>query len=352
MTGTVIRVPGLKQFRHKKNGKVYTYHRATGKRLLSEPGTPAFLTELAALETEVRALAEEAAKPNTLGALIKSYKTTEAWTDLAPRTKQDYEKVIAYFAPLYDAPILLFTPPHIVALRDQWLKERGRRFVNYCRTVLILLMNRAVEQGLLPNNPAQAVRKIKRDKSLAPLNRPWSEAEQLAVWQRTAAARYRHLRLPLAIGLYTGMREADMINLPRTMGRDGRVDIETAKRKVRIDLRILPELAVAMAEAPAHDSLKLCANMRGKPWTQDGFRTSFFKMIKDLEREGAVESGLTYHGLRHTVASRLAERGVSLEDIAAVLGQKSSKVAQIYTERADRSRRADAVITKLRPTEK
>jgi site-specific recombinase XerD len=75
-------------------------------------------------------------------------------------------------------------------------------------------------------------------------------------------------------------------------------------------------------------------------------------MIKDLEREGAVQSGLTYRGLRHTVASRLAERGMSLKDIAAVLGQKSSKVAQIYTERADRSRRADAVITKLRPTEK
>ena len=140
-----------------------------------------------------------------------------------------------------------------------------------------------------------------------------------------------------------------MINLPRTMGKDGRVAVETAKRKVWIDLRILPELAVAIAEAPAHDALKLCTNMRGKPWTQDGFRTSFFKMIKELEKQGNVDRGLTFHGLRHTVASRLAERGVSLEDIAAVLGQKSSQVAQIYTERADRTRRADAVIANLRP---
>ncbi len=352
MAGTVIRVPGLKQFRHKKNGQIYIYHRATGKRLLSQPGTPAFLAELAAIEQDVKALAEQAAKPNTLGALIKSYKTTQAWTDLAPRTKQDYEKVIAYFAPLSDAPIALFTPPHIVALRDQWLKERGRRFVNYCRTILILLMNRAVELGLLPNNPAQAVRIIKRDKSREPLNRPWTEAEQKAVWMRSGEPRYLHLRLPLAIGLFIGMREADMIHLSRNVIKDGRLAISTAKRKVWIDLPVLPELAAAIAEAPSHDAATLCANSRGKPWTQDGFRTSFFKMIKELERAGEVERGLTYHGLRHTVASCLAQRGVSLEDIAAVLGQKSSKVAEIYTERADRTRRAEAVITKLRPTEK
>lgn len=349
MAGTVIRVPGLKQFRHKKNGQIYTYHRATGKRILAQPGTPEFLAEIAALEKDIKAHADEAAKPQTLGALIKSYKTTEAWADLAPRTKQDYEKVIAFLAPLYSVPISSFTPPKIVALRDRWMHERGRRFVNYCRTVLILLMNRAVELGLVPNNPAKAVRKIKRDKSVAPLNRPWSEAEQLAVWNRCCNERFRHLRLPLAIGLYTGMREADMIDLPRHIAKDGRIAIETAKRRVWIDLSVLPELAAAIADTPPQDTLKLCINSRGVPWTQDGFRASFFKMIRELEREGLVEKGLTYHGLRHTVASRLAERGVGLEDIAAVLGQKSSKVAEIYTSRADRTRRAAAAIVHLRP---
>jgi integrase len=344
---TVVRLRGLKRYRSK--GIEYFYHRATGKRITAKPGTPQFLAEVTALDASIKQHAEDASKPQTLGALIKSYKTTDAWTDLAPRTRQDYEKVIAYLAPLYDAPVADFTPPRIVALRDRWMKERGRRFVNYCRTVLILLMNRAVELGLVATNPAKAVRKLKRDKTLAPLNRPWSEAEQIAVWKRTGDARYQHLRLPLAIGLYTGMREGDMAALRRNVAKDGRIAIETKKRKVMIDLAVLPELAAAMAEAPPQDTITLCVNSRGQPWTLDGFRTSFFKMLKDLEKEGAVDPGLTYHGLRHTVASRLAERGVSLEDIAAVLGQKSSKVAEIYTDRADRTRRAEAVITKLRP---
>jgi len=349
MPGTVVRLQGLKQYRHPKTGILYTYHRATGKRILAEPGTAEFLAEIAALDKDIKARKEEIAKPNTLRGLILSYKETDAWKDLAPRTKSDYEKVIAFLEPLYDKPVAAFTSPQIVILRDKWRKERGRRFVNYCRTVLILLMGRAVELGLLTENTARAVKQVKRDRNAVPLNRPWGEHEQLAVWKRTSEPRYRHLRLPLAIGLYIGMREADMIRLPRNIIKDGRLSIETAKRKVWIDLPVLPELAAAIAEAPSHDAITLCANTRGRPWTQDGFRASFFKMLRELEKEDAVEPGLTYHGLRHTVASLLAERGVGLDDIAAVLGQKSSKVAAIYTERADRTRRATAAITKLRP---
>src|SRR5262245_49845847 len=244
MVGTSVRVPGLKQYRHPKTGIVHTYHRATGKRIMAEPGTPAFLAEIAALDQQIKARAEEAAKPNTLGALILSYKQTDAWKDLAPRTKRDYEKVIAFLDQLYDKPIAAFTTPQLVALRDKWRLERGRRFVNYARTVLILLMGRAVELGLMTENTARAVKQVKRDKNAVALNRPWGEHEQLAAWERTALPRYAHLRLPLAIGLYLGIREADMIRLPRNIVRDGRLSIETAKRKVWIDLPVLPELAV------------------------------------------------------------------------------------------------------------
>lgn len=342
-------MPGLKQYRHPKTGILYIYHRATGRRLLSEPGTPAFLAELAALNETIQQQVSEAAKPKSLGALIKSYKGTDAWTDLAPRTKRDYEKVIGFLKPLYDMPVQTLTAPRIVELRDKWRHKRGRRFVNYCLTLLTLLMDRGVELGLLNDNPADQVKRVKRDKNIAPLNRQWTEAERQAVTERTATLRYKHLALPLAIGLCLGIREGDMIHLPRTIVKGGRIAFETAKRRVWIDLEVLPELATAIAVSPPHDAITLCANSRGRPWSQDGFRASFFKMLRALEEEGVIGSGLTYHGLRHTVASLLAERGVSTEDIAAVLGQKSSKVAAMYAEKADRTRRASAAIQKLRP---
>jgi integrase len=235
-----------------------------------------------------------------------------------------------------------------VALRDDWRKHRGRRFVNYCLTILSILMRRAAELGLVTDNAVEKVVRIPRDKNATQRNRPWSERERHAVWERTGTERYAHLRLPLAIGLYLGLREADMIKLPPIAIRGGQLALETAKRKVWIDLPLLPELATAIA-ASGSDAIRLCVNSQGRPWSQDGFRASFFKMIKALEAEGLVEPGLTYHGLRPTVASLMAERGVSMEDIAAVLGQKSSRVAAHYAARADRSRRAGEAIRKLRP---
>jgi integrase len=148
------------------------------------------------------------------------------------------------------------------------------------------------------------------------------------------------------------MREGDTLRLPRNVVVDGGIKITTAKRQVIIDLHVLPELRQALREAPDHNAITLCANSRGRPWTEDGFRASLFKKFKKLEGEGLVQAGLTFHGLRHTVATILAEAGVSAEDIAAVLGQQSSEMAEHYSKEADRSRRSKAAIRKLKPLKK
>jgi hypothetical protein len=78
MAGTVIRVRGLKRYRHPKTGILYTYHRATGKRILAEAGTPAFLAEIAALDATITASKQTTLASSSLGGLIKSYKATDA----------------------------------------------------------------------------------------------------------------------------------------------------------------------------------------------------------------------------------------------------------------------------------
>ena len=123
----------------------------------------------------------------------------------------------------------------------------------------------------------------------------------------------------------------------------------------RIDIPILPELKRTLAEYRQHlaqidcEPLRLCANSKGRPWTLSGFESSFRKQLKRLEGQGRLKSGLTFHGLRHTVASVLAENGISLEDIAAVLGQKSSQMAKHYSQEADRSKRTLAAFEKFMP---
>jgi integrase len=108
----------------------------------------------------------------------------------------------------------------------------------------------------------------------------------------------------------------------------------------------------ALRDAPANDALTLCVNSKGLPWKGNGFRSGIRKMFKALEAEKLIGPGLTVHGMRHTVADVLAQAGCSHEDIAAVLGQKSSRVAAHYADKADRSERTRAAVVKLKPLAK
>ncbi len=111
-----------------------------------------------------------------------------------------------------------------------------------------------------------------------------------------------------------------MLTVKRDVITDGRISIRTAKRDLWIDIPVSRESREALAGQAAHDAITLCATSRGTPWTADGFRASFFKLIRALEEAGNVHPGLTFHGLRHTAASVFAENGVSAEDISGVLG--------------------------------
>lgn len=71
----------------------------------------------------------------------------------------------------------------------------------------------------------------------------------------------------------------------------------------------------------------LCVSSRGEPWTGSGFRASFFKLIRKLAKDGKVGKGLSFHGLRSTVATELREAGVDLRTIADLLGQNTAQMA-------------------------
>ena len=126
---TIIRLKGFQIFdgRH-KNGDVYCYHRETKtpvdlKQFLL--GSAAFFAECARI-TELSKITAPA-KPGTLGHEITEYKKHPAFTDLAPHTRKDYQRIFDYLKPIEDTPLSRFDPPLVVGIRDK-AAERGRRF--------------------------------------------------------------------------------------------------------------------------------------------------------------------------------------------------------------------------------
>jgi integrase len=93
-----------------------------------------------------------------------------------------------------------------------------------------------------------------------------------------------------------------------------------------------------LAEAPRHEATTIAANSRGAPWTLSGLDTAFQRLIAKLEETEAVSDGLTLHGLRHTLATRLKEAGVDEETRADLLGHNLA-MSRHYSEEADTSHR-------------
>ena len=97
-----------------------------------------------------------------------------------------------------------------------------------------------------------------------------------------------------------------------------------------------PKVIVAALDALfPHDATTLLVSSTGRPWTLNGFRSSFFKLIGKLKKEGQIGPGLTCHGLRHMAATGLREAGFDLQTIADFLGQDTQGVAEHYSRSAD-----------------
>jgi integrase len=100
-------------------------------------------------------------------------------------------------------------------------------------------------------------------------------------------------------------------------------------------------------DATPRQSPVIVVGARGRPFTQAGFQRRFFGLIRKLTNAGKVGQGLSFHGLRHMVGTRLAEAGCDPRTIAAVLGQQTTAMADHYSRGADRRKLAEAAIERL-----
>lgn len=327
---TIVRVKGFQIFRD-RHGQDRCYHRRTriAVDLQKAPlGSAEFFAECARISA---LLTQVAPKPGTLGMLIESYRGHPAFTDLAPRTRSDYQAIFQYLKPIADTPLVRFDTPLVVRIRDKAAVSRRRKFANDVKARLSTLFVWGKERGYIVSNPAFGIKDIRRPKGLPDANRPWADEEREA----TLAAAPAHMKSALAVMMFTGLGPKDALSLPRSFFRDGEIATRRAKTGEPVFWPCPSPLIDILRTAPAHDAITLCANSMGKPWTLSGYRASWRPIRKRLEAAGKVGPGLTLYGLRHTVAVILREIGCDERTIADALGQATIEMARHYAKGAD-----------------
>ncbi len=225
-------------------------------------------------------------------------KYLEAWTAMplhqgkpagdAPLAVFDSRKIIKYITAYRDR-----TWGHSTSAADEAVIALSA-FLSWCKRDGRLDWNRAMGIEKTYERPTQA--------------RIWSVEEQ----ELFLASAPRHLAWGFRLLLHTGLRREDLIRLPLSAIRGQHLLIPTGKSRGRQTalIPITPPLRQLLLELETERSAlatpitTVLFSSRGRPWSAEGFGTSFDRHRKSVGL-GPEANGPTIHDMRKTCATNM-----------------------------------------------
>lgn len=307
-------------------------------------------------QMRARAILSDLAEYTTGEALV--FNTVETWLNTwvqgkvatkAPATVISYGKAVADFLAHLGPDrakkgLELVNVRDFLTFRDKQIQQgKTPQTANNLLKKLRIPFNLARKQGLIPMNPAEAIETLPTEQ----IARGTFTTEQLAALVNVAEGDWQGVILA---GIYTGQRLRDITNLPWSA-----VDLTTGtvlfiqgKTKRRVTLPMHEILAIWMrtqrtatvgkstvfptlagkGTGGAHGlsrSFKLCM---GKAGIQPE-RARVREAVKG--RKGRDLFKLSFHSLRHTFNSIMANAGIAQEVRQELTGHASAAMNRVYT---------------------
>jgi integrase len=268
----------------------------------------------------------------------------------ARSTADRYEQVVRDFLASLGARANLslaqITSKDVLAYRDSLIaKKTGPRTANLAITIIRAALNAAVRQGHLAFNPTLALESLAID---AEEKGTFTPAQISAL---VRAADDSDWRGAVLFGYYTGARISDVCNM-----RWESIDLQqklirftprkTKKKQLTIPLH--PQLERELLKNPGVGKAFLFPTLAGKiTGGGQGLSTSFAALMQRAGIEAKVTrshrravSSLTFHSLRHSFNSALANAGIAQEIRQKLTGHASIEMNRRYTHHEDEVLRA------------
>jgi integrase len=317
-----VRLKGINKVRkYLADGSVrlHFYHRATGQKLQGEPGSGEFAASYAEAE---RYQIEQ--PHNTLAGLIKRYCESPDFTQLRESTKAEYRRMFRFIEAEWGSmPLAAVSDPKargaFLGWRDQVAKAHGLREAENRLTRLARVLSWAYDRSLIVANRLDKwERRYDSDRS----DKVWTPQHVEAF----AAVAAPEMQLALSLALWTGQRQGDLLSLTWASYRDGAFTFRQSKTGKQMYVPLVPEARRLLDDIKAKGvtSTHVLCSPHGQQWNEDTFRHRFI-----ATRKQAGIRGLTFHDLRGTAVTVLAEAGCTVPEIAAFTGHGLKHVAGI-----------------------
>ncbi|AMN44859.1 phage integrase family site specific recombinase [Rhodoplanes sp. Z2-YC6860] len=216
------------------------------------------------------------------------------------------------------------------------------RTADYALQVLSRVVAHAVELGKVAGNPCEGIKHLyKNDRSEI----IWAESD-IAHIKKTCSVEIANA---IDLASHTGLRLGDLIRLSWSHISDDAIVLTTSKSKHRREA-IIPmygELRKILSSIPKRATTVLTSS-RLRPWTADGFGSSFNKAKIDAK---ISDLDLHFNDLRGTAATKFYIAGFTMREIAETLAWEEQSVEKIIRRYVGRTAAIKARIKKLEARE-
>ena len=324
--------------------RIYLYHRKTRNRLPDDVNSHEFLLAYTAEEN----VSHKSVNRNkgTLKELIQIYVQSPEFERLSVRSKQDYRGHIIHienkFGDMRQAVLEdMGVRKHFLAWRDE-LGRRSTRQADYAVSVLRRILSCSKRRGLLLHNHAEKLGKLDEcDRS----QKIWTK-ENVESFLDVA---HIEIAFSLILALDTGQRQGDLLTLRWNALNKGELTVDTSKTDVTVLVPVTNRLQNWLDKINAYrksrgvSSTTILAGANGLPWKEHAFRRHF-----GAARDKAGIKGLTFHDLRGTFVTNLADADCTPHHIAAITGHSLRSVHDILEKYSARTKKQSrAAIRKL-----
>lgn len=194
-----------------------------------------------------------------------------------------------------------------------------------------VVMQWAADRGEIASNPVKDFPRIYRVNRADMIWKP----EDLALLYPHCAPELEHA---VRLAALTGLRFGDLIRLPWGAVGEHAIVWQTGKSRGRrtVVIPVYDQLRQLLAEIPRVSSVTILNSARKTPWKEPGLASAMRRAKLDAESR-AVEQGLKdagilklrFHDLRGTAATNFIAAGLTLDQVATILGWSKGKVDQI-----------------------
>jgi integrase len=314
--------------------RTYWFHRATGERLHGEPGSPEFISDLAAAE---KLMGNRLA--GTFNHLVRLFTlSAEFDTSLANSTKIEYRRMLTKAETEFgDMPIAALDDPLVrrefMDWREKVARASGEREADNRLSAISAMLTWAVERGHISGNHLRGFKRLYHADRSEIIWLP----EHIAAFM---AAGPIEMQRGMILGLHTGQRQGDLLRLPWSAYDGTAITLRQGKaRRGRSPGRpvIVP---CTMALRRMLDSMERVSPLILTTKTGQSFKKRYFARLWDETAKAAgLESivlpgleepaRLHFHDLRGTTVTLLSESGCTPQQIATITGHSLKTVHRI-----------------------